>query len=72
LLLNLAERGGRWGSGVGRQKKKHTPFKLVDDEYSEPHKHHREQHQHGRSAVGRSEVHQWSWRINRALALAET
>lgn len=49
------EVGGRGWTG------EHTPFKLVDDEYSQTHKHDREQHQHGRSAVGWSEVHQGGW-----------
>lgn len=37
----------------------HIPFKLVDDEHGQPYKQHREQHQHGGSTVGWSEVHQW-------------
>jgi len=36
-------------------------FKLVDDEHRQPHKHHGQQHQHGRATVGWSEIHQRSW-----------
>lgn len=49
------EVGGRGWMG------KHAPFKLVDDEYSQTHKHDWEQHQHGGSTVGWSEVHQGGW-----------
>ena len=56
-LLDLSGRrreGGREGDHGGG----HAPFELVDDEHGQPHKHHGQQHQHGRAAVGWSEVHQ--------------
>lgn len=47
----------------------HIPFELVDDEHCQPHKHHGEQHQHGRSTVGWSQVHQWGWRRKQGMVM---
>lgn len=61
MATHASEPVAEKGEGGGTRAEGRIPFKLVDDEHSQPHKHHGEQHQHGGSAVGGGEVHQRGW-----------
>lgn len=58
MATRASEPAGEKEGGGATRTEGLIPFKLVDDKHGQPHEHHRQQHQHGGSTVGWSEVHQ--------------